>query len=1802
MTGDYFVLKKALARLGIIFLLVWQNFTPQLGAQDLQQEQEPGSSFHILPREYGEPLLPSLRVKAMAMPEWPQERVSWEEFLKDYRPFTSTDLRYRSVRRSIDNEGKPLAHFETIEQAIQKELAIPEKLLPEIAPPKPKPAELEIPEWQGKVNIAGRKLIGLNLETKKFLNPDHPLRPRSAPKTNFELKQELQLRVQGNVSDRVMVNVDYDDTKENKRDISIVYKGAPGEAVKEISFGDISLTLPQTQFTSYSKQLFGIKGQFDFKRARLMTVGSQSKGTFAIKRFSGQFQFESKEIADTAYIRRAYYNIAFDPAHLPPKPGSAVVYRDDRNAVNDANAQTITVGDYAVPAAQYTGKFDILVAGIDYIIDTQRGILRFTSEQPSNAVIAIDYITAQGTQLSSLGNGLPKVIKTDGDNAINGGDCAASGHAGCAREMKTFYSINRTKIMRDDGTGNFILKILEKGSRKDVSSDLGVKYPDNILIDFETGSFELLKPIPDSGIYQNSPISKYFFSLEYRFVLKTYLLQPNIVLQSEKVYQNGQQLTRDVDYYIDYDSGFISFTHPESITPQTEIEITYEVAPFGGQLSETLIGARGEVDLLQNVNLIGLRFSRLSLGSSVLLQQAAKPATIPDVRSLPASYSVYEGDVHLTEFKIPGPLKLTTNFHGEMAQSIRNPNTFKKALIESMEGIKLEDAASLNSNFWKRAANPSGEPSPFNAMTMGHESVPIKEINPNFTENDVQEVLAVNYDLTQSSSASIAYVFSPVGLDFTNKENFELALLGDSISGAPAVTFHLGKVNEDADADSLLDTEDKNSDGGLNFGEDTGWTYNNPDGSGAQIGSGNGRLDSEDFDANGRLDTDDPFIGGSFGLTAGASSTPVNFTNWITTSIPLGITSANQAKWVSIKVLRVTLTKTPGGKDKGTIKIAKLAATGSRWERPAISVASSDTFRIGPINNVDNPEYVPLFAAGGEVQDTYDELYSGSQQSALTKITDTRREQALKILLKGFQSSPVNPASGSTRLPFTRAVDLQTHKVLAFFFKGPSSVLPAGATFFFQFGSANDYFEYRMPMDTANVGSSWRLIKINLVDLNKDGRVDIAEPANYPELSASVMRQGNPNLSSVSQILMGLRLNSGAQAVNGEIWVNDIFLTEPREKKGLAQFMAMDFDLPGWSRFGFHYKTYDQEFEGLGQAVLNQALTERHGFANISRLKFLPVNAQATRTETITPSAIQTGPGNLVSQLAEGRVENLQTGANGSLNIPAIPGMRFIPIIKGLPSVNWSGSRGIADNTTTGRLEDTRNYSGSFSWSRPLGLKPINTLSSSYSRRDYRLSFLQSLRLQGSDNLNEIADTYESRLSIDLLHGRLNLSPGYRLNTVNETRETLHPDESVSKKIYPKSLTQAVNLTTSLRIFSWFAPSANFSSNIQENHRVEASTITIPGISTATAQFSRGDLKSINRQASLSLSQNFDFGQLLPWSRLLRTFSHSVNYNTTDGDTYENVIKDFQSNNKLWVRAPLEPSNVGARRTNLTLRDTISVNSRWSPFLGYFPASPWSTFSLSNTYNRNFERREALGTASRSLSLTLPDVVLSLSQLERIFGTYKWMSSAQINSKYSLIRKTNFDIETSKDASVGGDIHFIIKQAYDMTFSYNESKGTTLNLLTNNLTRNQNSQGGSAQIGFNWRLWRVTAKVDFSETKAVDAIGRLTQDQQTMAPAISARGDFDLPAGLRLPFSSKRMTFTNRLILTSGLKLERKSSLLNIEQTNTDNWDWNLSGDFQIGKNLRASLGSGFQLFQNRVLKDQDFYAFRINTQIIFQF
>ncbi|MHB9154917.1 MAG: hypothetical protein ACYC5N_04390, partial [Endomicrobiales bacterium] len=791
------------------------------------------------------------------------------------------------------------------------------------AAPLPPGIAVDLP-YESQLSISGRKLIGVAFKSTMYDKPDGLNRVNSG---SFDMNQELQVRIKGKVGRKIGVNVDFDDTREDKRDISVVYKGDPDEFVQEAAFGDITMSLPSTEFVGYSRQLFGVKLDTKYKGLHTQGFFSRTKGFSEVKRFTGNTTFQRQVIQDTSYIDLKYYKVRFNNDAV--FNGSVKVYLDDRNP-NNNNVTTSTgvvVETLTAPSVTYTGDFDQLVAGQDYTVDYDRGIIMFRNKLAKNHVVAVDYQKSDGTWLRDSGAlRTSKIIKEETNSST------------LSREIKSFYSLGNVKIIRDNGRGNFILKVVDQNNNVPSSIEPGGKavpqYPQNITVDFENGVFSFEtpdgQPFPDN-LY-TSGVHNYNILAEFRYRVKFVNLRPGIVPQSERVMMDGKLLKSSDEYFIDYDAGIVTFLNEDKISENTVIEVSYDYAPFGGVGGSTLVGVRSQLDLNKDI----------SFGSSFIYDFAARTQTVPDIRTTPASLMVWEGDMKTQNIKLPH-LPVLMSVGGEYAMSSRNPNIMNKAMVESMEGVQQEDSVSLIWDSWHPASNPSGERSYLRStpprtdgrntitgdVSWNSEEVLSREINPNLelmNTEEKQQVLSIDYSLARSTEVSLVQSLSSVGLDFSKKLYLETWIKGDG--GGEELAIAYGSFSEDADGDGKLDTEDVNpADGTLNSGEDIGWEFNNPDGTTSRVGAGNGKIDSEDRDANGTLTRFDtiaqpgpygPANGKSIVDDQGNTYSKVTWTGWKHFKMPLNITRPDD--WKAIKQARLTLRGE--NRQSGNIKIA----------------------------------------------------------------------------------------------------------------------------------------------------------------------------------------------------------------------------------------------------------------------------------------------------------------------------------------------------------------------------------------------------------------------------------------------------------------------------------------------------------------------------------------------------------------------------------------------------------------------------------------------------------------------------------------------------------------------------------------------------------------------------------------------------------------------------------------------------------------------------------------------------------------
>lgn len=1779
------------------------------------------------------------------------------------------------------------------------------------APAKPPPPEIELPTYGTSLSVTGRKVIGVSYSEKKFLNPQI-LSGRPQSTGLFDITQQLQLRMQGKVGPKITVNVDYDDTKTNHQDISVVYTGDPDEVVQNVSFGDIDLTLPPTEFVSYNKQLFGIRADIKYKGLKATFIGSRTKGITKSKEFTGNQQFVAEDISDVAYLRRQYYDLSFgDTSRMPIKTGSEHVFLS-QNAVTQANTNTasLNVNDLAVPSSTFTGTFQQLNAGIDYTIDYVHGFIHLTNPLQPQFVLAIDFVDASGNALSVeqssfsttagaptcvepalTGFGLPSVpqghacpiiIKTSADIPIS-----SATETGYNRELKTFYNLGQTSIIPDNGRGNFLLQVLDQ-NRNLVGPGLNPpeQYPQTMIVDFANGIFQLQQPfavvgdsaIADPNIYAVTPIQQRIIHAEFSYAFKTFILEPNLVAQSEIVLLNNQKLNRNVDYFIDYDAGFLTFFNPGRLTAQSVIDISYEVSPFAGITNTSLLGSRISYDFNKHY----------SVGATVLYQAGVKSPTTPTITELAQSNLVYDMDQKVTDISLGKKFKIKAAAV-EIAQSRTDLNLNPFAIIDNMEGVRVEDDASILFTAWQIASNPSGTPSFASDLSWSNVNIPVLTINPRAqaNNNQTQQVLSLNYSNFQSApggtsnpdaggageEVSIVFPFSVSGLDFSQRSILEVVMQGDNSKNL--INFHLGGINEDADGTGGLTlncasgqiinnapkTEDLQCTGILAPGEDIGWCYAGNLVGGVctaavgpaascydvptfhatcpplAVGAGNGKIDTEDLNGNGRLDPQDA-TGSDYGFmgpTAAQTSNGVdqtllydatnasthtvidfgtNANDWRTFQIPLNITSATIANWTNIKQIRITIKSAAGGATSGGVNFARIAVVGNTWSpgaatdpATASSPVGSETMVVTPVNNVNNPNYSPIFNGNADSIGVYNDLYGsvGAQQQLSN--TSNISEQALQLSFTNMTVCDAGCSGGGapqssivvTKRIFSKAIDISQHRFFNFLLYGnaapPVDTAGIGSTkpqhtFFLRVGDDSDFWEVDVPLNF----QGWKKIFVTQLDSAHNSVADTWQ-VGYP--GTVVISSGVPNLQAVGEIVAGVRRNSvapgtpDATPTAGTLWLDEIYLSQPLQRVGNAAAVSASFEIPGWATFGGKYRSVDRNFETPTSVISNQDNLSETGFLNYTRISYFPMAFNLSRTVTVTPQTSATGQlSNLVNLLQQGQVTTWIGSAQGNFSRGAFP------------RVNLNYTRTFIDYQLLTRTDDRNTYTATLQYGVPGNHHFLpKTLDLNYMWQRYEIDFnsLQAQQTPGNFSTVELTQTGGSRLTFVPWTGS-SFNPSYSLTKVIEHRND-DTGPVTQQFTYPKSMHETASIASNYRLTSWLNPQVNYSADVLDSEILNVSTFVV---GASTYVFNVGQVKNVNRTANGSISLPITVGDIFKRSKLFHSLNIVSGYQLQDGDVWYNVESQLDTQGALWVRQPLHPTSPAAQLQSQTLRDTFNSTQRWSPLGDYAikgRLAAFKTLSISNNFVESIQRANATGTQSKTISVTVPDLVASISQLEKLWFTEGWMKNTQMNFRYSQHRINNVGTTLNTDYTFGTDLRSIILRRFDSLISANIRHANAEDLQTAANTQVTDHQDATVQTTFDIKKFRFTPKVTYTHDQSLLGTGVVTQNDTNITPSVLVRADLALPRGLLIPGTTKPILFSNRIIWTTTLSFQLETSP--VTQLNNFNLGTlNTSMDYELAKNLRMTLNGAFSREWSKFLPEEDFISYSFGTTLTFQF
>jgi hypothetical protein len=822
------------------------------------------------------------------------------------------------------------------------------------------------------------------------------------------------------------------------------------------------------------------------------------------------------------------------------------------------------------------------------------------AEFPGRLFVFIKYGPAMSESVSAYGAyPLQPIVDLNGDGVCNLD----------IYEVRSFYYLGDSGLLVD----NFRLTFYDENrvmSSRDVGGQAEIDSIGPYSVDYARGivSFNLREPfrylLAQSGasraarIYAEKQqsnlfeLSRYRITIDYYRDARTFQLKHfNIIPDSVRVKVNGAELPSSL-YSVDNTAGYLVFTDPNNplINAETDIEIRYEFLPLDGQTQSFIGGIRADYAVTKNFN----------LGGSVLYSKSSTGDTVPQIDDTPTQTLMLEGDALLSldekafkkigrflTKKDPGRIPLEFKAYGEYARSFRDINTFGKAMIENMEsssdlltlsmserdwvlssmpsGTTQADRAALNYYYYRDLSDPERlrglsftprsvayevKPGPFNVAT-GH-------VDSSILSSSSQISLAMDFDFTSGEYASIVTRrLGDSSVDLSGLQYVEICYRYEGEAPGDLLDFNLdiGRVNEDADGDGILDTEDVNNNGYIDvdpvsgYSEDRGYAFNGNRetrvGAGPGFNAltrGNGVLDTEDLNRNGVLDTSENVF-----TLPGAATRPTSLTfsaadnDWKMERVYIDQSSlslANQELLKNARSVRLWVRRNPANAGTGgRLYIDTIKFISSRWKRLLLSSnpldpgggdpADANTLSVTVVNSISDPDY-RSGAFHFEKRGVYQSLYGERDRDELKK----ESESALKV----DYSIPAGSSHVSLTRTFARPMDLRFYKTLNLWINYRTA--PAGEIGVIIGSSESDYNLYRFQVDQSQI---WKQVRLKLKK-SSSGSVS---------LSAS---EGDIDMKRISYI----RVVVFAPGESGSFWLNDVYASEAEQLEDDAYWVESE--------------------------------------------------------------------------------------------------------------------------------------------------------------------------------------------------------------------------------------------------------------------------------------------------------------------------------------------------------------------------------------------------------------------------------------------------------------------------------------------------------------------------------------------------------------------------------------------------------------------------------------------------------------------
>jgi hypothetical protein len=1266
----------------------------------------------------------------------------------------------------------------------------------------------------------------------------------------------------------------------------------------------------------------------------------------------------------------------------------------------------------------------------------------------------------------------------------------------------------------------------------------------------------LIYQVPEDLLASHSEYSRYYLEVAYKSRQTAFYLGNLDILEGTEVVKvNGEVLSRNRDYTIDYDTGWITFLSSASEkvnNPSSILTIDYEYAPFFALAQKTLAGIRGVFNWDENKR----------IGSSLLMHSERTPDLRPRLGEEPQRIMVGEIDgslkfqpawmttavdrLPLVETQVPSRL----NISAELAASVPNPNTLGEVYLDDMEGSKTANSLGISREYWSFGSVPVDQDTGrfgFLRWYSPREGFRAYEINPTLNDeterNEWRTALLLDYDpLVRAVDrwAGIMRCISRDGEDLSESRLLHLWVKGDH--GTLKVDLASG-LPEDAPRriaggsirgfNGSLDTEDRNRDGRLDAGEDTGldgvpgtdgqnvpgddgnddYSYslsdpndyshiNGTEGNGLEHG-----IDTEDLNGDGGLN----FSNDYFEFSIGLDTIPANEFGWKEISIPLTDNSSaiGRPTWRRIVYARLWIT---GLDTASVITIGEAEIVGNKWLSAGLFSTDSTTpdsilesFRIDVRNNKEHADYSPPFDPGQDERGR------------------PRAEQSLALVYGNLQANHGLRA----RQNLWTADTLTGYRTMSFYVHGDGFSSPE---FFFRLGADTlNYYEYRL-----DVRPGWSEITVDLDELTHLKTL-AASDTGYT-VSGNYAMRGRPSLTNIRQFMLGL-LNTSDVPISGEIWVDELRLKNVRKDRGTASRVRVEGQFADLLTFNANFYRKNSDFHGLLQKKGQGFTNSVYGFSGtLSLQKFFPKGWNLSLPLTATLGR-------------DYRVPKYQVGSDVILKPEEASRERSLSqdlsltfsYAKTTPSLHRLARLFL--DPVRGSISHTRRQGDS-----PLGADTTRTLNGT---------------LSYSYNPQVRPLTLPGRIKFTYFPTAISFGTSYARSATNTYSKTLGQSVPITSKFLR---TGSGSTSISLRPFS--SVSGSYALSVDRD-------LTRPGDSELARRFSLGQERQRSQNATLRYTPS-----LGTW--VSPSFSYSTQYSEnqyrqlvtlpTGPDSLS--LRNVANSNSRELRATVSLSKVVGLVTRLRNEEKDSLAMVGSPgwMLMQIERISSSLLALQASYRqdrstafygvrdrppRSYQFGLSEDVGSRVLLTTLNN---DNRKVGNTYGLSSGISLGVMQLRAGYQRSTNEVTSggntTIRRARTWPDLNLSLMSLEDLPLLKPVASSSTLSATystrsdeSENVGSGLTSTGETKQFTPGWRVeWKkgfstaLEGSYQRSARLSLSSSSRPRTVTERKGVRVSTKYSFSAPTGMRLPFFGSRVHFNSNLDLSVDVNLDNAYS------------------------------------------------------------